>query len=311
MEDASVARGAEGTPFAPSRRETETALGTYTQGDVKSMPEMPTTAPSSGAVGAIVSNGWLSGQSSFERKDERKMGRALVSSIAAHGAGLLLILFVMSIRPALKAVSPDIDKVKFVFIPEKGPGGGGGGSPAPAPKKPMEVPKHAMPTPVAPPVVVPPPPSLNAPVETPDANLLQAAGASSISLAAYGGGGHGTGIGSGNGSGIGPGSGGGFGGGAYHPGNGISDPVPIVSPEPKYTSDAMRNKIQGEVELQAVVKANGTVGDVKVTKSLDSEYGLDTEAIKAAKQWVFRPSKDPSGKAVDVIVTLVLTFRLH
>jgi len=52
-----------------------------------------------------------------------------------------------------------------------------------------------------------------------------------------------------------------------------------------------------------------TVNDVEVVRSLDTEYGLDEQAIKAAKQWRFKPgTKD--GKAVAVRVSLEMTFTL-
>jgi Gram-negative bacterial TonB protein C-terminal len=37
---------------------------------------------------------------------------------------------------------------------------------------------------------------------------------------------------------------------------------------------------------------------------------LDLAAIAAAKEWVFKPGTR-RGQAVDVIVTLILEFRLH
>jgi len=79
--------------------------------------------------------------------------------------------------------------------------------------------------------------------------------------------------------------------------------------KPSYTPEAMQNKIQGSVWLRIVVLADGTIGDITVTRSLDETYGLDQEAIKAAKQWLFKPgTKD--GKPVPVEVTLELTFTL-
>jgi TonB family protein len=48
---------------------------------------------------------------------------------------------------------------------------------------------------------------------------------------------------------------------------------------------------------------------VSVTKSLDAKFGLDDEAIKAAKQWRFSPSKK-DGKAVAAWMVLKLEFRL-
>src|SRR5262245_48191356 len=221
-----------------------------TAGSMSTAQIPPTQAPEPTPASGVVSSGWLGNQSIFDHKDERRIGRAMGASFAAHGLGLFIILFVMSIKPAIDLVSPELDKVKFVFMEQPGPGGGGGGSPAPAPPKPMEIPKHKLPevAPIPVPVptpVVPPPPTLTAPIETTAANVLQATGQSSVSLASYGGGGRGTGLGSGTGSGVGPGTGGGFGGGAYKPGNGIVNPTELKFSEPKYTSEAMRAKIQG------------------------------------------------------------------
>ena len=101
----------------------------------------------------------------------------------------------------------------------------------------------------------------------------------------------------------------GFGAGAYQaPQPGITNPIALKQVEPKYTSEAMRAKIQGEVELNVVIRADGTIGDVRVAKSLDRVFGLDEEAIKAAKQWLFRPAMY-NGKPVPILVTLVLEFK--
>ena len=67
--------------------------------------------------------------------------------------------------------------------------------------------------------------------------------------------------------------------------------------------------LSGTVLLGAVVLADGTVGNVTVTRSLDTTFGLDQEAVKAAKQWKFKPgTKD--GKPVAVRVQIELTFTL-
>ena len=90
----------------------------------------------------------------------------------------------------------------------------------------------------------------------------------------------------------------------------VTSPVLIREFKPQYTEEARRAKIQGIVEMSAVVLEDGTVGDVTVTKSLDQQYGLDDEAVKAMKKWRFRPgTKD--GKPVAVAVTVEMSFSLR
>ena len=117
-------------------------------------------------------------------------------------------------------------------------------------------------------------------------------------------------MGPGNGSGLGPGSGGGTGGGVYRPGNGVTLPRVLHEVRPQYTSDAMRAKVQGTVLLECVVRPDGCVGDVQVVRSLDPTFGLDQQAIKAAKQWRFAPGTR-LGAAVPVQITIELTFTLR
>jgi protein TonB len=95
----------------------------------------------------------------------------------------------------------------------------------------------------------------------------------------------------------------------YTAGDGVSLPTVTKQVGPQYTSEAMANRIEGKVGLSAVVLANGKVGDVKVIRSLDSVYGLDEAAVKAMKQWEFKPgTKD--GKPVAVRVEIDMAFTL-
>lgn len=95
----------------------------------------------------------------------------------------------------------------------------------------------------------------------------------------------------------------------YRPGNGVSNPKVVVSIGPRYTSDALRRKIQGSVFLDAVVEPDGTVGDVVVSKSLDAVYGLDDESVTALKQWRFTPGMR-DGHAVAVRVQIQMAFTM-
>jgi protein TonB len=103
---------------------------------------------------------------------------------------------------------------------------------------------------------------------------------------------------------------GGFGAGAIPGGPGVTLPVPILRATPKYTVEAMRARVQGIAMIECVVMPDGTVGDARVTRSLDRRFGLDEEAIAAAKRWRFRPGL-LDGKPVPVIVTIELAFSVR
>ena len=104
--------------------------------------------------------------------------------------------------------------------------------------------------------------------------------------------------------------------------SGVQDePVPvgawyIVNPRilsavnPQYTSEALDEKITGTVQLEIVVLPNGTVGDVRITRSLDPVFGLDAEAIKAARQWRFEPATR-FGEPVASLNTIEMDFSLR
>jgi len=91
--------------------------------------------------------------------------------------------------------------------------------------------------------------------------------------------------------------------------DGITLPQVTRQVKAQYTAEAMRQMIEGDVLLGVVVQADGAVGAVDVKESLDAVYGLDQEAVKAMKQWQFRPGmKD--GKPVNVRVDVTMRFTL-
>ncbi len=91
---------------------------------------------------------------------------------------------------------------------------------------------------------------------------------------------------------------------------GITLPTAIRQVQPQYTAAALAARVQGTVLVTAVVLADGTVGDVTVTRSLDTIYGLDGESITAAKQWLFNPAM-LNGRPVAIRVTIEFTFTLR
>jgi TonB family protein len=120
--------------------------------------------------------------------------------------------------------------------------------------------------------------------------------------------GQGTGLGQGDGSGIGEGSGGGTGGGPYRPGSGVDPPRLLKEVRAQYSDPARRANLEGEVELEIVIRRDGSVGDIKILKGLG--LGLNEQAIQAVRQWRFAPAR-LKGAAVDVIVEVSVEFRLR
>jgi periplasmic protein TonB len=244
----------------------------------------------------------------------------------------LVAFLVMRYAPEAQSLGPEPTRLpsEIVWLAEPGPGGGGGGggNEMPEPPKKAElpgkekitVPVKPTPTPEPPKEEPPPVEDLVIPARTMAAAEQTLPGAIAFeapitqSQGTGSGGGAGTGVGSGvgpgRGSGLGDGTGGGTGGGAYRPGSGVSLPEVITEVKPQYTAEAMRAKVQGVVWLECIVMPDGSVGNVRVTKSLDSVFGLDQEAVKAARRWRFKPGM-LAGDPVPVMITIELTFTLR
>lgn len=95
---------------------------------------------------------------------------------------------------------------------------------------------------------------------------------------------------------------------AVRPGAGVTAPRPIKEVKPAYPPAVMSAGVQGAVQLQCVVRPDGTVEDVKVTVPLHPE--LDKEAVRALAEWRFDPGRR-EGKAVPVLVDVEMTFTLR
>lgn len=77
----------------------------------------------------------------------------------------------------------------------------------------------------------------------------------------------------------------------------------------KYPPMAMENNIQGMVVVQFVVTKTGTIGEVRVLRSVDPD--LDREAVRVCKSLPkFIPGK-MNGQAVNVWYTLPVRFKLQ
>ncbi len=91
-------------------------------------------------------------------------------------------------------------------------------------------------------------------------------------------------------------------------GGDVAAPIKIHSPQPQYTELARKARIQGIVIVQAIVDKEGNVTNVKLLRSLP--MGLGEEAVKAVKNWKFKPGT-LNGKPVDVYYNLTVKFSLQ
>jgi protein TonB len=281
--------------------------------------------------GASPNSRFLAGDISGDRASGTRFGNAAIISAATHAFILFLVLFALTAPQVLGPVT-NVLPPEIVWLQQPGPGGGGGGGgnrmPDPPRKaelpgvekitvpvtKPPKIEKIEPPKDVPnPPLTIPAQPTASAVQELPGAISAAPVLPTPSQGSGTGGGsgtGTGTGMGPGQGSGLGPGFGGGSGGGAYHPGNGVTSPELIKEVKPTYTGEAMRAKIQGMVTMEAVVMPDGSVGQVKITRSLDDRFGLDQEAINTVRKWRFKPGMR-LGVPVPVLVEIEMQFTLR
>lgn len=90
--------------------------------------------------------------------------------------------------------------------------------------------------------------------------------------------------------------------------DGTTRPKPIETVNPKYPEEARKNKISGLVVVEAMVYLDGTCKVVKVHETPDEI--LSAAAIEAVEQWRWEPGLDPSGKPVQITITLTIKFAL-
>ena len=255
---------------------------------------------------------------------QRRQGLGALASGASHAMVASLIFLLLQLAPAKDVAKQTMpfDAGRIVWIPNSAADGGGntgGGNQSIRPARPAQRSGDqpiTIPTATTQPStdVVNDPPIEPLPITAqPMAHgnqTLAGTVASDSTSAALGpnAGPGGDGDGPTRGAGNGPRDG--IGDGVRSVGPGVTTPIVIQQVKPQYTADAMRAKVQGSVWLECVVLPDGSVGDVRVTRSLDQLFGLDQEAIAAARRWRFKPGMT-NGKPVPVAITIELTFTLR
>jgi protein TonB len=94
--------------------------------------------------------------------------------------------------------------------------------------------------------------------------------------------------------------------GALRVGGSVRPPVKLRNVNPQYPAEALEAKVQGVVIIEARIERDGTVGDVRVLRSIPM---LDQAAVDAVRQWEFQPTW-LNGEPVPVIMTTTVNFTL-
>jgi Ca-activated chloride channel family protein len=86
--------------------------------------------------------------------------------------------------------------------------------------------------------------------------------------------------------------------------------IPSSYVKPAYPEVARKACMKGKVVLGAVIRKDGTVGEIKVLQSGHPDVGFADEAVNAVRQWRFKPATR-GGVPVEVYYTIPVEFGLE
>jgi periplasmic protein TonB len=268
--------------------------------------------------------------------DSRK--RSFKTSVMLHICALVAVVVlsltaheIVKSQPALEHVTliaPSKDVYMLPPAKQEAGGGGGGGERSKIEAPQGRLPKLSMEQQITPPAIVVrnehpkltaeptvvAPPSVQVASKMPNLGdpkgpvLPTAAFTNGTGSGGGIGSGSGGGVGKGTGPGVGEGRGGGIGGGVFRVGGGVLAPRPLSTPDPQYTDQARKAKVEGTCVLAMIVGPDGKPHDIRVQRGIG--MGLDEKAIEAVQQWRFDPAtKD--GRPVAVQISVEVSFKLY
>ena len=86
----------------------------------------------------------------------------------------------------------------------------------------------------------------------------------------------------------------------------LSGPEPEVKVDPKYPPTLIKEKVDGNVILYAIIRKDGTVDSIQLVHGIDPV--LDKNSMEALSRWVFRPGAR-DGKPVDLEAVIQIPFH--
>jgi len=84
-------------------------------------------------------------------------------------------------------------------------------------------------------------------------------------------------------------------------------PVLVRSPQPIYPREAFIRKVEGTVEIEIVIDAEGRVAHARLLRSVP---GLDGAALQAVQNWLFLPALK-GGRPVASFALIPVSFRIY
>lgn len=95
--------------------------------------------------------------------------------------------------------------------------------------------------------------------------------------------------------------------GIYRVGGAVQAPVLVYRVDPEYTNRARKKKVSAGIQVDLIVDAKGVPQNVVVVRTVG--FGLDEAAVKALKQYRFKPALR-EGVAVPVYLSVEVTFHI-
>ena len=86
----------------------------------------------------------------------------------------------------------------------------------------------------------------------------------------------------------------------------VSAPGPLRKVDPKYPPTLIKEHVEGEVVLYAVIRSDGSVDSIQIVRGIDDQ--LDANAMQALSQWKFRPATK-QGAPVDLEAIVHIPFH--
>ncbi len=86
----------------------------------------------------------------------------------------------------------------------------------------------------------------------------------------------------------------------------LSGPSPLRKIDPKYPPTLIKEHVEGEVVLYAVIRRDGSVDSIQLVRGIDEQ--LDANAMDALSQWKFRPASR-QGAPVELEAIVHIPFH--